>query len=40
VTRGHSYRTFDWARCKDMVDGLMATYPTPGVATSTTAAAE
>src|SRR5262249_37328195 len=31
VTRGHSYRTFDWAKCKDMVDGLMASYPTPGI---------
>jgi hypothetical protein len=29
VTRGHSYRTFDWAKCKDMVDALMAGYPTP-----------
>jgi 4-hydroxyphenylacetate 3-monooxygenase len=32
VTRGHSYRTFDWAACKGMVDGLMASYPTPGKA--------
>jgi 4-hydroxyphenylacetate 3-monooxygenase len=29
VTRGHSYRTFDWAGCKGMVDELMASYPTP-----------
>ena len=29
VTRGHSYRTFDWAKCKGMVDELMASYPTP-----------
>jgi 4-hydroxyphenylacetate 3-monooxygenase len=29
VTRGHSYRTFDWAKCKYMVDELMAGYPTP-----------
>ncbi len=29
VTRGHSYRTFDWAGCKSMVDDLMAGYPTP-----------
>jgi 4-hydroxyphenylacetate 3-monooxygenase len=40
VTRGHSYRTFDWAKCCDMVDGLMASYPTPGDPTSETAAAE
>jgi 4-hydroxyphenylacetate 3-monooxygenase len=30
VTRGHSYRTFDWAKCEGMVDDLMASYPTPG----------
>jgi 4-hydroxyphenylacetate 3-monooxygenase len=29
VTRGHAYRTFDWATCKEMVDGLMGSYPTP-----------
>jgi 4-hydroxyphenylacetate 3-monooxygenase len=29
VTRGHAYRTFDWARSTAMVDGLMASYPTP-----------
>jgi 4-hydroxyphenylacetate 3-monooxygenase len=29
VTRGHAYRTFDWARCTGMVDGVMAGYPTP-----------
>ena len=40
VTRGHSYRTFDWTTCTGMVDGLMARYPTPGHATSGTAAAE
>ena len=28
VTRGHAYRTFDWAKCKGMVDELMASYPT------------
>jgi 4-hydroxyphenylacetate 3-monooxygenase len=26
VTRGHSYRTFDWAGATGMVDGLMGTY--------------
>jgi 4-hydroxyphenylacetate 3-monooxygenase len=25
----HSYRTFDWAKCKGMVVELMASYPTP-----------
>jgi 4-hydroxyphenylacetate 3-monooxygenase len=30
VTRGHSYRTFDWARSRGMVDSLMGSYPTPG----------
>jgi 4-hydroxyphenylacetate 3-monooxygenase len=42
VTRGHSYRTFDWAKCKGLVDTLMASYPTPrqGQARGTTAAAE
>jgi 4-hydroxyphenylacetate 3-monooxygenase len=34
VTRGHSYRTFDWATCKGMVDTLMASYPTPGTPAS------
>ena len=29
VTRGHAYRTFDWATCKGMVDELMGSYPTP-----------
>jgi 4-hydroxyphenylacetate 3-monooxygenase len=29
VTRGHAYRTFDWAACTGMVDGVMAGYPTP-----------
>lgn len=29
VTRGHSYRTFDWAKCTGMVDSLMTSYPTP-----------
>jgi 4-hydroxyphenylacetate 3-monooxygenase len=29
VTRGHSYRTFDWAMAKGMVDEVMAGYPTP-----------
>jgi len=40
VARGHSYRTFDWAKCKGMVDGLMASYPTPGQPVGETAAAE
>ena len=40
VARGHSYRTFDWAKCKGMVDGLMASYPTPGQPVGNTAAAE
>jgi 4-hydroxyphenylacetate 3-monooxygenase len=40
VTRGHSYRTFNWAKCCGMVDGLMASYPTPGHSASKTAAAE
>jgi 4-hydroxyphenylacetate 3-monooxygenase len=40
VTRGHAYRTFDWAQCKGMVDGLMASYPTPGQEAGKTAAAE
>jgi 4-hydroxyphenylacetate 3-monooxygenase len=26
VTAGHSYRTFDWAGAKAMVDGLMGSY--------------
>ena len=30
VTRAHSYRTYDWAKSKDMVDSLLASYPTPG----------
>jgi 4-hydroxyphenylacetate 3-monooxygenase len=29
VTRGHAYRTFDWATCKGMVGELMGSYPTP-----------
>jgi len=40
VTRGHSYRTFDWAKCKAMVDGLMASSPTPGRPEGKSAAAE
>jgi 4-hydroxyphenylacetate 3-monooxygenase len=40
VTRGHSYRTFDWAKCKGMVDGLMASYPTPGQSAGKAAGAE
>ncbi len=40
VTRGHSYRTFDWTACKGMVDALMASEPTPGTETSASAAAE
>lgn len=26
VTKGHAFRTFDWDRCTDMVDRMMATY--------------
>jgi len=40
VTRGHSYRTFDWATCKGMVERLMASYPTPGPSAGKSAAAE
>jgi 4-hydroxyphenylacetate 3-monooxygenase len=40
VTRGHSYRTFDWAKCNAMVDRLMASYPTPGTTAPNAAAAE
>jgi 4-hydroxyphenylacetate 3-monooxygenase len=40
VTRGHSYRTFDWAKCKGMVDGLMASYETPAPPARRDAAAE
>jgi 4-hydroxyphenylacetate 3-monooxygenase len=40
VTRGHSYRTFDWTACKGMVDALMASEPTPGAETPASAAAE
>ena len=40
VTRGHSYRTFDWAKCKGMVNGLMGSYPTPRPPVGKTAAAE
>ncbi|HKD24733.1 MAG TPA: 4-hydroxyphenylacetate 3-hydroxylase C-terminal domain-containing protein, partial [Xanthobacteraceae bacterium] len=40
VTRGHAYRTFDWAKCKGMVDGLMASYPTPGRPESETVTAK
>ena len=40
VTRGHAYRTFDWAKCKGMVDGLMASYPTPGRPASETVTAK
>jgi 4-hydroxyphenylacetate 3-monooxygenase len=29
VTRGHAYRTFDWAACRAMVDEVLAGYPTP-----------
>jgi 4-hydroxyphenylacetate 3-monooxygenase len=29
VTRGHSYRTFDWAASNRMVDELLRGYPTP-----------
>jgi 4-hydroxyphenylacetate 3-monooxygenase len=40
VTRGHSYRTFDWTACKGMVDALRASEPTPGAETPASAAAE
>jgi 4-hydroxyphenylacetate 3-monooxygenase len=40
VTRGHAYRTFDWTQCKGLVDGLMASYPTPGQPAGKPAAAE
>jgi 4-hydroxyphenylacetate 3-monooxygenase len=40
VTRGHAYRTFDWARCKGMINDFMASYPTPGVASAKSAAAK
>jgi len=40
VTRGHSYRTFDWAKCTSMVDGLMTSYPTPEQPAIETAAAQ
>jgi 4-hydroxyphenylacetate 3-monooxygenase len=40
VARGHSYRTFDWNKCTGMVDGLMASYPTPGTSADGAAAAE
>jgi 4-hydroxyphenylacetate 3-monooxygenase len=40
VTRGHAYRTFDWAKCKTMVDGVLGSYPTPGSERSASAAAE
>jgi len=39
VTRGHSYRTFDWGKCKGMVDTLMESYPTPGARTAAMTAA-
>ena len=29
VTAGHSYRTFDWAAARGMVDDLLASYETP-----------
>jgi 4-hydroxyphenylacetate 3-monooxygenase len=35
VTRGHSYRYFDWDRSKAMVDDFMATYDLPDAAGST-----
>lgn len=40
VTRGHSYRSFDWSKCKGMVDALLASYPTPGAGAATKTAAE
>jgi len=40
VTRGHSYRTFDWTKCTSMVDGLMTSYPTPEQPAIATAAAQ
>ena len=30
VTGAHSCRTCDWVKSKDLVDGLLASYPTPG----------
>ncbi len=30
VTRGHSFRTYDWAGATAMVDHILATYPQPG----------
>lgn len=29
VTRGHSFRTYDWAQSTSMVDGLLGSYDTP-----------
>jgi 4-hydroxyphenylacetate 3-monooxygenase len=29
VTRGHSYRTYDWARASKMSDTLMSKYDLP-----------
>jgi len=40
VTRGHSYRTFDWAACTGMVDGLLSSYPGPGHSAGEADAAE
>ncbi len=40
VTRGHAYRTFDWATCTGMVDGLMAQYPTPAPLADATPSAD
>ena len=34
VTTGHSYRTFDWAAARGMVDDLLSTYDLPGAAPS------
>jgi 4-hydroxyphenylacetate 3-monooxygenase len=34
VTRGHSWRTYDWAAAKGMVDQLLASYALPGNAST------
>ena len=30
VTRGHSFRTYDWASATAMIDEILASYPGPG----------
>jgi 4-hydroxyphenylacetate 3-monooxygenase len=39
VTRGHSWRTYDWAAAKGMVDQLLASYALPGSASTAGCAA-